>query len=327
MPQAGQHPVSSSVPAHFGEKRYYPWNRQLQEHFGRKVMKITLDGGFDCPNRDGTVAYGGCTFCSQRGSGDFAGKRGDDLVDQFYDRKSVMERKWSGGACMAYFQAFTNTHAPLDELKEKYEALLKLPETKALSIATRPDCLPDDVVEYLAELNERTYLWVELGLQSAFDETGERINRAHDFACFQEGVRKLRKHGIRVCVHLINGLPGETHEMMVRSAEAVSALDIQGMKIHLLHLLKKTPMVKQFEQGEVQLLGQEAYIQIVCDQLERIRSSISIHRLTGDGPAELLIGPMWSSHKWAALNGIDAELRTRQTWQGIYAKPLQEGRS
>lgn len=309
----------SLLPEHFGGRRYYSWNSQLKNHFGEKVMKIPIDGGFDCPNRDGSVAHGGCTFCSVRGSGDFAGKRADDLVTQFEDVKKGMHKKWKHAKYIGYFQAYSNTYAPVEELREKFEVILAQEGVVGLSIATRPDCLPEDVVEYLAELNERTYLWVELGLQSAHDETGVLINRAHDFACYEEGVAKLRTKGIRVCTHIINGLPQENHAMMLETAKQVARLDIQGIKIHLLHLLKKTAMVKQYEKGLVDLMKADEYIQIVCDQLEVLPADISIHRLTGDGPAELLIGPMWSSHKWTALNGIDDELKRRGSWQGKYA--------
>jgi len=206
------------------------------------VFKVALDGGFDCPNRDGTVAHGGCTFCSAAGSGDFAGNRADDLITQFNEVRDRMHEKWKDGKYMAYFQAFTNTHAPVSVLREKYETVLGLDGVVGLSIATRPDCLPDDVVEYLAELNERTYLWVELGLQTVHERTADLINRAHDFDCYVEGVNKLRKHGIRVCSHIINGLPLEDRGMMMETAKAVADLDVQGIKIHLLHLLKGTEL-------------------------------------------------------------------------------------
>ncbi|CAM3982538.1 TIGR01212 family radical SAM protein [Alkalicoccus chagannorensis] len=307
-------------------QRYYSWNEELKAHFGEKVVKIALDAGFDCPNRDGTVAYGGCTFCSVRGSGDFAGDRKVNLAGQFEERKQVMTQKWPARAFMAYFQAYTNTHAPVDELREKFESVLELEGVVGLSIATRPDCLPPDVVDYLAELHERTYLWVELGLQTAHDETGVLINRAHDYQCFEEGVAKLRDRGIRVCTHIINGLPQETPAMMVETAELAAQLDIQGMKIHLLHLLRKTSMVRQYKEGLVDFLSQEEYVQIVCDQLERIPASISIHRLTGDGPQELLIGPQWSTDKWGVLNGIKKELKRRDSWQGKFAAVKQEER-
>lgn len=299
-------------------KRYHTWNYHLRQTFGEKVFKIALDGGFDCPNRDGTVAHGGCTFCSASGSGDFAGNRADDLIKQFEDIKSKMHTKWKNGKYMAYFQAFTNTHAPVDVLREKYETVLKLDGVVGLSIATRPDCLPDDVVEYLAELNERTYLWVELGLQTIHEETANLINRAHDYPTYIRGVEKLRKHGIRVCSHIINGLPLETTDMMMETARAVAGLDVQGIKIHLLHLLKGTPMVKQYEKGLLQFLSFEEYVQLVCDQLEILPPEMIVHRITGDGPIDLMIGPMWSVNKWEVLNAIDAELVRRNSWQGKY---------
>lgn len=306
------------------DKRYHTWNYHLRNHFGHKVFKIALDGGFDCPNRDGTVAFGGCTFCSASGSGDFAGNRADSIEVQFEEIKGKMHEKWKDGKYMAYFQAFTNTHAPVEVLKEMYEKVLTYDNVVGLSIATRPDCLPDDVVEYLAELNKRTYLWVELGLQTAHDKTGRIINRAHDFDCYVEGVNKLRKHNIRVCSHIINGLPLETPEMMLQTAQEVAKLDVQGIKIHLLHLLKGTPMVKQYEKGLLQFLSLEDYVNLVCDQLEILPPEMIIHRITGDGPIDLMIGPMWSVNKWEVLNAIDAELKRRDSYQGKYYLPKGE---
>lgn len=305
-------------PYAFDQKRYHTWNYHLRQQFGHKVFKVALDAGFDCPNRDGTVAFGGCTFCSAAGSGDFAGNRADSLEKQFDEIKRNMHKKWPDAKYMAYFQAFTNTHAPVDVLKECYETVLKQENVIGLSIGTRPDCLPDDVVEYLAELNERTYLWVELGLQTVHEKTANIINRAHDFQCYIEGVNKLRKHGIRVCSHIINGLPLETPEMMMTTAREVAKLDVQGIKIHLLHLLKGTPMVKQYEKGLLTFLSFDEYIQLVCDQLEILPPEMIVHRITGDGPIELMIGPMWSVNKWEVLNAIDAELVRRNSWQGKF---------
>lgn len=299
-------------------------NEHLRKTFGHKVFKISLDGGFDCPNRDGTVAYGGCTFCSAAGSGDFAGNRAEPLEVQFEKIKKKMHKKWKEGKYIAYFQAFTNTHAPVEVLREKYETVLKQENVVGLSIATRPDCLPDDVVEYLAELNERTYLWVELGLQTVHERTAQLINRAHDYQCYVEGVEKLRKHGIRVCTHIINGLPLETKEMMIETAKEVAKLDVQGIKIHLLHLLKGTPMVKQYEKGMVKFLTFDDYIEIVCDQLEVLPPDMIIHRITGDGPIDLLIGPMWSVNKWEVLNAVDREMLKRNSWQGKFYQPVEK---
>ncbi|WP_456277927.1 TIGR01212 family radical SAM protein [Bacillus sp. AK128] len=304
-------------------KRYHSWNYHLRHHFGHKVFKVALDGGFDCPNRDGTVAHGGCTFCSAAGSGDFAGNRAESIEKQFHDVKEKMHTKWKNGKYLGYFQAFTNTHAPVKELKEKFEVVLKQEGVVGLSIATRPDCLPDDVVEYLAELNERTYLWVELGLQTVHERTALLINRAHDYQCYMDGVNKLRKHNIRICSHIINGLPLETPEMMMETAKEVAKLDVQGIKIHLLHLLKGTPMVKQYEKGLLSFLTLDEYIQLVCDQLEILPPEMIIHRITGDGPPDLMIGPMWSLNKWTVLNSIENELKRRDSYQGkFYRKEL-----
>lgn len=307
---------SSKTPLRWGEKRYHTWNYHLRQTYGQKVFKVPLDGGFTCPNRDGTVAIGGCTFCSARGSGDFAGNRRDDLVQQFRTVRDRMHQKWPKAKYIGYFQAFSNTYAPATTLRPMYETTLEQEGVVGLSIATRPDCLPEDVVELLAELNQQTDLWVELGLQTIHDETSRLINRGHDYACFLEGVEKLRRHGIRTCAHIIFGLPGEDEEMMMETARACAAMDIQGIKIHLLHLLKNTPMVKQYEAGLLRFLDRETYVRLVVDTLEILPPDMVIHRLTGDGPRDLLIGPRWSLKKWEVLNAIDDELKRRNSWQG-----------
>lgn len=304
------------TPLLWGDKRYHTWNHHLKHVFGQKIFKVALDAGFTCPNRDGTIAIGGCTFCSARGSGDFAGSRRDDLVTQFNEIRNKQHKKWPNAKYIGYFQAYTNTYAPVEELREAFEVILEQPGVVGLAIATRPDCLPDDVVEYLAELNKRTYLWVELGLQTIHEKTSLLINRAHDTDCYLKGVSKLRKHNIRVAAHIIYGLPLETDEMMLETGRAVAHMDVQGVKIHLLHLMKKTPMVKQHEAGLVEFLDPEHYVKLVVDTLEMLPPEMIVHRVTGDAPRELLIGPMWSLKKWEVLNAIDAELARRNTWQG-----------
>jgi hypothetical protein len=303
-------------PLFWGDKRFHTWNYEMRRQFGGKVFKVMLDAGFTCPNRDGTIAIGGCTFCSARGSGDFAGRRRDDLVTQFNTVRERQHRKWPEARYIGYFQAYTNTYAPVEVLREYYETILQQPGVVGLSIATRPDCLPDDVVDYLAELNERTYLWIELGLQTVHDQTSQLINRAHDTQCFLDAVDKLRKHRIRTCAHIIYGLPGETREMMLETGRAVARMDVQGIKIHLLHLMRKTPMVKQYEAGLLRFLEQDEYVGLVVDTLEMLPPDMIVHRVTGDAPRDLLIGPMWSLNKWQVLNAIDAELQARDTWQG-----------
>ncbi|WP_373876479.1 TIGR01212 family radical SAM protein [Paenibacillus spongiae] len=304
------------TPQLWNDKRFHTWNYEMREQFQGKVFKVMLDAGFTCPNRDGTIAAGGCTFCSARGSGDFAGKRRDDLITQFNMIRDLQHQKWPDAKYIGYFQAYTNTYAPVEKLREYYEAILTQPGVVGLSIATRPDCLPDDVVDYLAELNERTYLWIEMGLQTIHSSTSELINRAHDTECYYDAVARLRARGIRVCAHIIHGLPQETHEMMLATGRAVAGMDVQGIKIHLLHLMRKTPMVKQYEAGLLRFLERDEYVKLVVDTLELLPPSMVVHRLTGDAPRDLLIGPMWSLKKWEVLNAIDQELLSRNTWQG-----------
>ena len=301
-------------------KRYHTWNYALRQQFGEKIFKVPIDGGFDCPNRDGTVAKGGCTFCSVSGSGDMIVAPSDPLPLQFQKEIQLMHQKWpTVDQYIVYFQNFTNTHAPVDVIRHRFEQVVNEKGVVGLSIGTRPDCLPDEVVNYLAELNERFYLWVELGLQTTFEETSAAINRAHDYQTYLDGVAKLRKHGIRVCTHLINGLPGETPAMMRENVRrTIQDSDIQGIKLHLLHLMTNTKMMRDYNEGRLQLMSKEAYVSVICDQLEMIPPEIVIHRLTGDAPFETIIGPMWSLKKWEVLNAIDAEMNRRNSYQGKY---------
>ena len=300
------------------QKRYTTWNQHLRETFGEKVFKVSLDGGFNCPNRDGTVAHGGCTFCSASGSGDFAQPRILPLPLQLNLGIQQMHKKWPHvHKYIAYFQNFTNTHAPVDVLRFRFEQVVNEPGVVGIMIATRPDCLPPETVEYLAELNQRYYMWVELGLQTVHDQTSQLINRAHDYQCYLEGVEKLRAHQIPVCTHIINGLPGESYDMMMETVERLCLdSDIQGIKIHLLHLMRKTKMMLDYKAGRLRFLDQDEYVNLFCDQLEFIPKEIVIHRLTGDAPRDTLVGPMWSLNKWEVLNAIDDELERRQTYQG-----------
>ena len=298
-------------------KRYHTWNYYLRNTFGEKIFKVSINAGFTCPNIDGKVAYGGCTYCSKEGSGDFAGNPKDDLIKQFKDIKDMMPKKWPSAKYIGYFQAYTNTYAPLEVLKEKYETILEQEDVVGLSISTRPDCLEDDVVEYLSELNKRTNLWVELGLQTIHDSTSKIINRGHDYKTFLEGVEKLKAKNIKIVVHIINGLPGEDYNMMMETAKAVADLNVHGIKIHLLHVIKDTPMAKMLEKNMMTLMTQEDYINLVCDQLEILPPEMIIHRLTGDGKKEDLVGPLWSLKKWEVLNAIDDTLKSRDSYQGI----------
>lgn len=310
-----------TYPYFFKQKRYHTWNEELHERFGGKVFKVPLDGGFTCPNRDGHVAVGGCTFCSATGSGDLILEPREALPEQFSAEVAAMHQKWPyAEQYLVYFQNFTNTYAPVSVLRERFEQVLALPGVVGINIGTRPDCLPPETIAYLKELNERFYLWVELGLQTTFAATSRQINRGHDYETYLKGVAALRKANIRVCTHLINGLPGETPEMMVENVKrTIRDSDIQGIKLHLMHLLKHTAISQDYRAGKLQLLDQKTYVAVICDQLELLPREVIVHRLTGDAPWDQLIGPCWSLKKWEVLNAIDREMARRETFQGAKA--------
>ncbi len=310
--------VSNEFKYKIENKRYHTWNYYLRQKFGTKVFKVSINAGFTCPNIDGSISYGGCAYCSKDGSGDFAGNPRDNLIKQFEDIKTMMEKKWPKAKYIGYFQAFTNTYAPLDVLKEKYETILDQDGVVGLSISTRPDCIDDDILDYLTDLNTRTNLWVELGLQTVHDQTSKIINRGHGLDVFIDCVNRLRSRNIDVVAHVINGLPGETYDMMMETIRTISHMDIQGVKIHLLHVIKGTAMVDMLHKGCLELLLKDDYIKLVCDQLEILPQEMVIHRLTGDGKKEDLVGPMWSLKKWEVLNAIDDELKRRKSWQGKF---------
>ena len=305
-------------------KRYRTWSGELRRRYGQKVCKIPLNARFGCPNRDGTCGISGCTYCSGLQSGDFGGDPSLSIEEQFAQMRAVFDKKWPGAQYIAYFQAHTNTYAPVSVLREAYESVLALPKVVGLSVATRVDALPDEVLDYLQELSFRTNLTVELGLQTVHDVTGERINRCHTYEEFLQGVEKLRRRNLSVCVHIINGLPGEDHAMMVETARSLAQLDIQGIKIHLLYVLKGTVLAQQFARGEFALLTREEYVQTVCDQLELLPPQLVIQRITGDGAPSELIGPEWSRKKLVVMNEIDKELLRRNSWQGKYYKKREE---
>lgn len=298
-------------------KRYYTLDTFYKDKFKKKVAKISLNAGFTCPNIDGKVGRGGCIYCSPMGSGDFAGKETDDIVTQFNNIKKEINKKWKDTLYIGYFQAHTNTYAPLHILKEKYEAILNEENVVGLSIATRPDSISEAVMDYLEELSKKTYIQIELGLQTIHNKTSIFINRCHTLECFKNCVEELRKRNINVIVHIINGLPYETKEMMLDTVKYVNNLDIQGIKIHMLHIIKNTRLAKIYEKQKFKVLTKEEYINIVCDQLEYIRPDIVIHRITGDPDANNLIEPKWLDKKLCILNDIDKELENRKTYQGF----------
>ncbi len=297
-------------------KRYHTLDYYYKNKFNKKVSKISLNAGFTCPNIDGCVGTGGCIYCSNTGSGEYAGKVTDDLVTQFNEIKKVMTNKWPDSLFIGYFQAHTNTYAPVDVLKEKYEIILKQPNVVGLSIATRADSIDDDCLEYLDELNKRTFLTVELGLQTIHEETSKLINRCHTLECFNNMVNKLRERNINVVVHIINGLPYETKEMMLETIKYLNTLDIQGIKIHMLSILKNTKLAIMYKESPFKLITREEYIDIVCDQLELLRPEIVINRITGDPKISDLIEPDWLIKKVTIINDIDKELVRRDSYQG-----------
>ncbi|MFT8347799.1 TIGR01212 family radical SAM protein [Clostridium saccharoperbutylacetonicum] len=297
-------------------KRYHSLNYFLRDKFGEKVFKISLDGGFSCPNRDGKISNGGCLFCSERGSGDFAGNRELSITKQFNNIKDMMAKKWKNGKYIAYFQAYTNTYAPVEELRKKYEEALNQEDVVAIAIATRPDCLDDDILDLLEEINNRVYLWIELGLQSYSDETAKLINRGYKLEVFEEAMRKLKERNIDVVVHDILGLPGETKTDMLKTINYIAHSGAKGIKLHLLHLMENTPMVKLYKQGNLEFLSQEDYVELITEGITLLPKDMIVHRLTGDAPRNLLIGPMWSLKKWEVLNSIDKVMEENDLWQG-----------
>jgi len=297
-------------------KRYHTLDYFYKQKFGSKVCKISLNAGFSCPNMDGKVGTGGCIYCSKSGSGEYAGNKKDNLIKQFNDVKSIMDRKWNDSKYIGYFQARTNTYAPISILKEKYETILNLDNVVGLSIATRPDAITDECLDYLEELNRKTFLTIELGLQTIHESTTNLINRCHDLKCFDDMVKKLHDRNIFVVAHVINGLPYETKEMMIDTVKHLNDINIDGIKIHMLSILKNTPLEKLYLEKPFHLLSEKEYVDIVCDQLEYLRSEIVIQRLTGDPMASDLIGPDWLVKKVQVLNDIDKEMVKRNSYQG-----------
>ena len=297
-------------------KRNHTYNYYLKNKYQQKIAKVSLNAGFTCPNRDGTKGKGGCIFCSDSGSGDFAGNVYDSLQKQFQDVSTMMRKKWPDCKFIAYFQANTNTYGTLDRLKATFEPFLDYPDVVGIAIATRPDCLSEEICDYLYELSQKCDLYIELGLQTIHDSTAQLINRGHDYQTFLKGLERLRKRHLDVCVHIINGLPYETYDMMIETAKVVGKLDIQGLKIHNLFMLKDTALHKMYLQKPFPLLSREDYIKLVVEQLTYIPDSVVIERLTGDAPLKDLVEPLWSIKKVTILNDIDKLMKEKDLYQG-----------
>ena len=307
-------------------KRYYTYDYYLRRTFGGKCAKIPIDAGFTCPNIDGRCGVGGCIYCSGRGSGDFAAPAYLSVTEQYMQTREKLASKWRTDRCIPYFQAHTNTYAPIEVLRKNFEEALSLDGVVGLNIATRADCIDADIAEYLADIAERTVLTVELGLQTVHDNVAELINRGHTFEDFVRGFELLRDASpkINICVHLIFGLPDESDEMMMESVDKVAALHPDQVKIHLLHVIRDTRMAQMYEAGDYTPLEKEHYVRLVADAIERLPADVVVGRVTGDGMGEALLAPEWSRKKVSVINDIDKLLFERGTYQGY--RYISEGK-
>ena len=297
-------------------KPYYSLDAYLKKTFGEKVYKLSLDGGMTCPNRDGTCGDRGCIFCSAGGSGDFAGDRNKSIPEQIREQKSLLQQKRPVHKFIAYFQAYTNTYAPVEYLEKIFREAISDEEIVVLSIGTRPDCLGEEVLSLLEELNRIKPVWVELGLQTMHEKTAQYIRRGYPLSCFEDAVQNLRKRQIEVIVHTILGLPGESEKDILETMQYLNGQDIQGIKLQLLHVLKGTDLAEDYVAGKFRVYEREEYLNLLIDCLEHLDPSIVIHRMTGDGPEKLLIAPLWASRKREVLNLLHHEMKVRNSWQG-----------
>lgn len=297
-------------------KPYHTLDWELKRRFGTKVYKLALDGGMTCPNRDGTLGRRGCIFCSAGGSGDFAGNPADSITRQIDIQDAKLQEKRKVKYLIAYFQAFTNTYAPVDYLRKIYTEAISHPKVAVLSIGTRPDCLGPQVLELLSELNQQKPVWVELGLQTIHPATADYIRRGYPLSCFSQAVEQLRQRDLEVIVHTILGLPGESRQDILETMEYLNHQDIQGIKLQLLHVLKGTDLAADYLAGKFSTYTMEEYLDTVIDCLEHLSPEIVIHRLTGDGPKDLLLAPSWSSAKRRVLNTLHQECKRRGAYQG-----------
>ena len=301
---------------YWDEKRYHSLNYHLRKTYGEKLYKISLDGGMTCPNRDGTLGTRGCIFCSKGGSGDFAASKTLSITEQIETGKQQAARKYTGNSYIAYFQAYTNTYAPAAYLRQIFTEAIQNPNIRILSIATRPDCLSPDVISLLKELAAIKPIWVELGLQTIHEDTARFIRRGYDLPVFERAIHDLRNAGISVIVHTILGLPGESRKQMLQTVNYLNTQDIQGIKFQLLHILKDTDLADYYERHPFSLPDMETYFSILAEQLTHLRPDIVVHRLTGDGPKQLLIAPLWTGNKRQVLNQMQAYFKRHDIWQG-----------
>lgn len=308
--------MKTPISPFWGEKPYYSLDYALKQMFGEKIYKLTLNAGCTCPNRDGTLGTGGCIFCSAGGSGEFAASPRLSVTEQIEQSKELLSQKRPVKKYIAYFQAYTNTYGPIQHLKQVFTEAISHPEVAILSIATRPDCLGPDVLDLLEELNRQKPVWVELGLQTMHEDTAAFIRRGYPLSCYEEAVSALTSRGISVITHVILGLPGETLSQMLDTVRYVNQLPVSGIKLQLLHILKQTDLAKYYEAHPFHVFSLEEYVQAVIACLEVCRPDMVIHRLTGDGPKDLLIAPLWSTSKRHVLNTIHQTLREQHTWQG-----------
>ena len=300
----------------WGEKRYYSLDYYLKQTYGEKLYKIALDGGMSCPNRDGKLGNGGCIFCSAGGSGDFAGDRRISIKDQLQVGKELVERKHTGSSYIAYFQAYTNTYAPVDYLERIFMEAIEEPDVKILSIATRPDCLSDEVLDLLGKLNQIKPVWIELGLQTKHEETAKFIRRGYTLDVFEKAVYDLKKIGISIIVHTILFLPNESREMMLETISYLNTMPIDGIKLQLLHILNHTDLADYYQAHPFHLPDMQEYLTFLGEILCQLRPDIVIHRLTGDGPKSILIEPKWTGNKRLVLNSMQKHFKDSDIWQG-----------
>ncbi len=300
----------------WGEKRYYSLDYYLKQTYGEKLYKIALDGGMSCPNRDGTLGTGGCIFCSEGGSGDFAGNRNVSIASQIEEGKALVEKKHTGSSYIAYFQAYTNTYAPVDYLEKIYLEAINEPEVKILSIATRPDCLSPEILDLLDRLNKIKPVWIELGLQTIHKASSDFIRRGYELDVFEKAVYDLDRLGIPVIVHTILFLPNETREMMLETISYLNQIPIDGIKLQLLHVLEHTDLARYYREHPFHLPDLNEYLETLSLLLSKLRPDIVVHRITGDGPKNILIEPKWTGNKRLVLNSIQKYLKDFDIWQG-----------